>query len=169
MTKNALLLALAAVIACYFIAGVIAVALFWPVKTLEIKNYSPDAPITIQNKDVRPGDRLIYELDYCKYSDGPVTVHRTLIDGQVVTLTDTQGQLPLGCHSSTIATAVVPETINPGKYYLDVTVEYKINVIRTQYVHYHTDYFVVIGKPRVPLQTGQESYGTPSDTIINLK
>ncbi len=128
----------------YAVMAVIAYSLFWPVQTLVINNFSQEKPIQITNTVVNPGDRLEYQLDYCKYTDAPSTVHRTMIDGQIITLTDTQGQLPAGCHVVTVKTAIVPTTINPGKYYLDVTVSYRVSLLRTVYIHYHTTYFTVV-------------------------
>ncbi len=134
----------------YAVMALIAYSLFWPVPTLVVKNFSENKPIPVKNTVVNPGDRLEYQLDYCKYTDAPSNVHRTMIDGQVITLTDTQGALPAGCHVVTVKTAIVPTTINPGKYYLDVTVSYKVSLIRTVYIHYHTTYFTVVKGPADP-------------------
>lgn len=134
----------------YAVMAVVAYSLFWPVPTLVINNFSQEKPIPVKDSIVHPGDRLEYTLDYCKYTDAPSNVHRTMIDGQIITLTDTVGQLPTGCHVVTVKTAIVPTTINPGKYYLDVTVSYRVSILRTVYIHYHTTYFTVIkGAPDV--------------------
>lgn len=117
-------------------------SLFWPIKTLTVAG--SDKPIPVLTTSVFPGQPLSYELDYCKYTNLAATVHRTFIDGQIITLQDTVGQLPMGCHKTMVKTAVVPETINPGRYYLDVNVEYRINILRTEYTHYRTEYFVVL-------------------------
>lgn len=121
--------------------------LFWPVKTLEVKNLDANNSVHVLNNMVHPGDRLQYRLDYCKYSNDSVVVHRTLVDGQVIALVDTNSQIPLGCHDINVATAVIPDTVAPGHYYLDVTVVYRINPIRTESKNYHTDYFDVVAKP----------------------
>lgn len=130
--------------------------LFWPVKTLEIKNFSDTNPIKLDQTTVRPGDRLSYTLDYCKYTDIPNTVRRTLIDGQVIILTDTAGKLPAGCHVVTVKTAIIPDTINEGSYYLDVVVGYPVNPLRTEYIHYHTEYFKVVGEAKEPTATSSQ-------------
>lgn len=131
----------------YLILGMVAYALFWPVRTLEIVGYSDTNPIQVDTPIVHPGEPLSYKLYYCKYTDLTATVRRTLLDGQVITLVSTPGQLPTGCHTVTVKTAVVPETVNPGDYYLEVTVEYKINPLRTEYIKYHTNYFKVEAGP----------------------
>lgn len=141
----------------YAVMALIAYSLFWPVQTLVINNFSPDKPIPLADSIVHPGDRLQYQLDYCKYTDAPSNVHRTMIDGQVITLTDTVGQLPTGCHIVTVKTAIVPATINPGKYYLDVTVSYRVSILRTIYIHYHTTYFTVVKGPADTTVPGGET------------
>lgn len=117
--------------------------LFWPVKTLVITNFSASNEVKTQQDSYKLGQSIGYILNYCKYSTYPVTVTRTLIDGQQITLTDHGGYLALGCHSTLVETATIPETINPGRYYLDVNVQYRINPFRTSDVHYHTNYFTV--------------------------
>lgn len=130
-------------VTAYLIIGYIAFCLFWPVKTLEIVGYNDSNPVVIQNDVIHKGDILIYDLNYCKYTNKSSIVHRSLIDGQIINLADTPGRLPTGCHTTTIQTAIIPETINPGTYYLDVTVEYDVNPFRTEYLHYKTTYFTV--------------------------
>ncbi len=130
----------------YIFLGLIAYFLFWPTQTLTIIGYDETHPIPIENPLVRPGEALVYKLNYCKYTATPSVVHRTFIDGQVIILTDTPGALPVGCHVVTVKTAVVPATINPGRYYLDVQVVYKINPFRNEYIHYRTAYFNVQGE-----------------------
>ncbi len=139
----------------YIVLAVIAYSLFWPAKTLTIIGFDEKNPIKVTNDTVHPGEPLEYKLNYCKYTDAPSVVHRTLVDGQIITLTNTAGQLPLGCHVVTVKTAVVPTTINPGKYYLDVVVEYKLNAFRSEYIHYHTNYFTVVEGDKTATSTGE--------------
>ena len=123
---------------------VINIWLFWPYKTLEIVGYSDQKPLKVQNAVIYPGKPIEYELNYCKYTSLSSVVRRTMVDGQVITLLDTPGRLPKGCHKALVKTAVVPETINPGRYYLDVLIDYRVNPIRTETVHYRTEYFEVV-------------------------
>lgn len=120
-------------------------ALFVPVKTLEITNFSYAYPIPLETPVVHPGDTIRYELDYCKYIDSSPITHRTLVDGQIITLTSSAGNLPMGCHQ-TERDVMIPETINPGKYYLNVEIDYQVNPVRTESTHYYTDYFQVVPK-----------------------
>lgn len=118
-------------------------SLFWPVQTLEIKNFSSPGLVTVASSTYQRGTPLGYVLDYCKYSNYPVKVTRTLVDGQIITLSNSSGYLPLGCHKTLVETAVIPDSVAPGLYYLDITVDYTINVFRTETVHYRTNEFTV--------------------------
>lgn len=135
---------IACLVTAYIVIGYIAFSLFWPVKTLTITNYEDNNPIKVATTTVERGQKLEYGLSYCKYTNLVSTVRRTLIDGQTITLTPTQGAFPLGCRTQLVTTTVIPDTINPGRYYLDVIVEYQINPFRTEYIHYKTEYFDVI-------------------------
>lgn len=151
--KHTILIAVLGLAAGYFFVILFALALFWPVKTIVITGYSPDHPIPVETKTLYPGDTLGYNLSYCKYTDRDSTVHRQLIDGQVITLQDVAGQLPLGCATREIHTVVIPETLVPGKYRLDVAIDYPINIVHDaffgqQRTRYTTEYFTVLAKPQ---------------------
>lgn len=127
-------------------------SLYWPITTLVIQNYSDAKPIPVLTSMIEPGEPLQYELDYCKYTNRPAVVHRSFMDGQIILLQDSSGKLPTGCHKTLVKTAIVPETINPGEYYLDVSVDYTINPLRTITTHYRTTEFTVVRKGTLPKQ-----------------
>lgn len=128
----------------WLVLGFVAFSLFWPVRTLEIQGYDDSHPVVVTETVIARGQPVKYVLNFCKYTNIPATVHRTLIDGQIITLAPTVGLLPTGCHSANVQTAVIPTTINPGEYYLDVVVSYQINPFRVEYIHYKTTNFTVI-------------------------
>jgi hypothetical protein len=98
-------------------------SLFWPIKTMVINNYStPGLVATTQL--TQP---VSYKLDYCKYTTIPAVVTRTLIDGQIMTLSNSNGYLPTGCHTTIVETSIIPDSIAPGTYYLDMVLRYPIN------------------------------------------
>lgn len=142
--KTILHFATGCLVLAYIIVFYVLFLMLWPVKTLELTNYNENTPIQILNTTVHRGDTLQYNLSYCKYTDLTSVVHRTFIDGQVITLTDTPGKFPKGCRNALVTTAVVPETINFGSYYLDVVVEYDLNPYRKEFIHYKTSYFTVV-------------------------
>lgn len=137
-------LAFFALFAMYAILGLVAFWLFWPYQTLKIVGYDPSHPIAILNDQIHPGDSLEYNLDYCKGTDIVPVVHRTFLDGQTIILQDISGGLPSGCHTAfKLGSTIVPETLNPGRYYLFVDVDYRVNPIREIHTTYRTDYFTV--------------------------
>lgn len=121
-------------------------AVFWPVHPLVIHNFiSGTNEVQTDNTTYKLGQTIGYKLDYCKNTDAPVVVHRELVDGQTIELTSTTGYLLSGCHTTTVRTSMIPDTINPGTYYLDIKASYTINALRLPIViHYHTNYFNVV-------------------------
>jgi hypothetical protein len=119
-------------------------SLFWPVKTLVINNYSTPGLVATTALTFQRGDPISYKLDYCKYTTIPAVVTRTLIDGQIITLSNSNGYLPTGCHTTIVETSIIPDSIAPGTYYLDMVLRYSINPFRTEVVHYRTNEFEVV-------------------------
>lgn len=166
--KHTLFIALLGVAAGYFFVAMFAAALFWPVKTIELKNYSPTHPLEVKTKSLYPGDTLIYDLSYCKHTDRTSIVKRELIDGQVISLQDIPGQLPVGCYTTEIRTVVIPETLVPGQYRLSVSIDYPINPIRDAFfgperTRYTTEYFTVLAEEQPATAL---IYGQPTPVII---
>jgi hypothetical protein len=125
----------------------IAFWLLWPYQTIEFKDI-PKAGAPVINSPMYPGDPVKYELSFCKHTNNVATVHRDLVDGETIALTDITGSFPEGCRNKVIvATTNVPDTANPGRYYLEVTDEFHPNPIRTIQVRYRTSYFTVIPRP----------------------
>ena len=167
-SKHFLSVALALMLMVLLSIFYVAYALFWPVKTLEIKNFSYGHPIAVSTPVVHPGDVLKYTLEYCKYRDTSAIVHRTLLDGQIIILVDKPGNLPLGCNTTEVDTTVIPDTINPGRYYLDVSVDYQVNFLRVQRTHYYTDYFQVVAADKASSSTPPAGTSLVAPTGGNL-
>lgn len=149
----------------YLIAGLFlmiisgAVVMYWlvvPEKTIVINNYSEGNPIPVLDDTVHPGEQLSYMVDFCKYRNDVPVIKRWMIDGQIIEISPTGGgSLPEGCHKAVVRSAIIPTTVNPGKYYLKVEVTYRINPLRTQTTSYQTGYFTVLpstGKAEKNLQ-----------------
>lgn len=120
------------------------VQLFWPVKTFEIKNFTSAGVVQTATSTYERGQPISYQLNYCKYTTVPAVVTRTLIDGQIITLSNNNGYLPTGCHNTLVETSIIPDSIATGQYYLDIVSRYKINPFRTEVVHYQTNLFDVV-------------------------
>lgn len=115
--------------------------LFWPQKTLTFT----DTRLGVVNKEVRSGQELLFKVDYCRYTDMQARVTREIRDGVVYVLPDIQTSLTKGCHENlTISMGELPKVIQPGKYSMHITIEFKPNRLRT-ITHTLTteDFFVV--------------------------
>lgn len=134
-------------LALYGFLALIAYWGFWPYPTVTFIDV-PATGAPVLNSPLHPGERLQYTLSYCKNTNDTATVHRNMVDGETIALTDTVGSFPKGCRYNVIvATTVVPDTINPGSYHVDVIDEFHPNPIRTIQVRYRTADFKVIPEP----------------------
>jgi len=114
--------------------------LLFPYKPLVV-NKNP----SVYPSEVRAGDILFLELDYCKNMDLPVTIRRRFIDGLVYSLPEiTTAENKTGCRVQKILLDA-PEKLPEGEYRLDTDFVYKVNPIREVTVHAESEKFTVIG------------------------
>jgi len=96
-----------------------------------------DQIVTVQaqeiavNKEVyKPGERIAYTFSYCKTQQIPGTVTRAIVNDIRITYTDIYSDLPIGCHTVTVADLTVPDFLPSGLYHLEVSGEYQVNPLR---------------------------------------
>lgn len=121
--------------------GIIGVVIYWlnyPYKTLELLNQ----PFEVLTPTVKPGDMMVYHVDYCKYTELPAFVNRSFVDGIKFTELLTLSSNPSGCHEL-FATLLVPN-IPPSTYYIKTVYQYKVNPIRTITIEATSSAFQVI-------------------------
>lgn len=97
----------------------------WPYKTAD-----QVSPYKVLTKEVKQGELLMYEIEYCKYTDVIPTVQRQFIDGIVYTIPQGNVQIRKGC-GKVINSIVVPAQLPPGEYYLSVRASFRMNPLRT--------------------------------------
>ncbi len=102
-------------------------------------------PMYVLTEEVKSGDVLIYQLDYCKFNDGDVSISRSFVDGIVFTTPTIKASNEMGCRIQNIS-ILVPETLPNGRYYLKVDYTYKVNPIREVTVTSRTEEFTVVDK-----------------------
>ncbi len=115
--------------------------LFWslyPYKPMQVNK----SPIPVLTKYVKQGDVLIYELDYCKFTNDSVNISRSFFDGVVFSTPDTTTKNPIGCRIQNISIQV-PETLPTGKYTLKISYTYKVNPIKVVTIEDYTEEFTV--------------------------
>ena len=122
---------------------IVLVVTFWmvyPYKVAEFKNIP--FPIVNENSEVKRGDRIRYEIDYCKYTEDTPMLTKYFVDGVVFGTPKSPSVVPIGC-GKIISDAYVPKALPAGEYSLEIIAEYKVNPIRTiQFINY-TQQFIV--------------------------
>lgn len=131
--------------AAFGIVFYFAFLMFYPVKYFEsVTPYE----VMNKNKTVRIGEDLIYRVKYCKYRDYiPARVVRTLVDGYVYDLpVNTATTFPKGCHTIDVSIPIVVPYSLPidHKYRMEIVVDYKINLLRSETRVFRTEEFTII-------------------------
>lgn len=116
--------------------------LFWPYKIAEY----PKGPLKIlnENKVVKVGEKIQYELSYCKYTYKQPDTTRALQGSIVYTLPEIFSNYKLGCNKVVINSDTVPDAVPPGQYTLHIKEEYRVNVLRTVTYEVYTEVFNVV-------------------------
>ena len=119
--------------------------LFWPYKTVTF-NQTTNLEILNQNKQLRAGEELQYKVSYCRYTDKVAIITRTIQDGVLYILPPIEGaKVAEGCkENATVSIAQIPKAIPPGKYTMVVTLQYKLNPLRTETHTLATEPFYVV-------------------------
>lgn len=130
----------AIVITLFFSLLYINYLLFYPVKTLEIKN------ATVMTKQLHAGDLFLYKVDYCKYTKAPAMVYRTfhkVDESHIETFPAVQTTTLVGCNIMEIPLQTY-RIVQSGEYYMLVTVIFQISPLRQEQVTFSTDNFKII-------------------------
>ncbi len=131
---------MATLLASIAMIGYVVFYLVYPFKGLVINK----KPAIVHTKEVVAGEELIYELDFCRYSDKHAEVTRQFIDGVVYTMPPITAIAKEGCSVQDYA-LFVPSTLNSGTYRLRVLVVIHINKLREVQTIIETEPFKIIG------------------------
>jgi hypothetical protein len=131
-----------------FAAGMIGYIAFYslyPFRTVEYLN----SPFPILNPDqvVVAGSDVSYVVDYCRYTDLPTHVTRSLVNEIIYTLPSVDVKSPEGCESS-VTIVSIPKEIAPGKYHLESSLSWNINGFRVVTKQVRTQEFTVVSLDR---------------------
>lgn len=114
---------------------------FYPYKPIEYKS----STYKVLTKQVKPGGTLVYVVDYCKYSNQVPVITKKYVDGIIYDTPPGRGVVIQGCHQSEVYT-LIPETLLPGDYYMQVNIDYQVNPIRHMIYNNVTEKFTVTNK-----------------------
>lgn len=114
--------------------------LLYPYEPIEFNNM----PHAVENKQVKPGDHLIYTVEYCKNSTVVPIASKYFIDGLIYAIPDTLATVKeVGCGQSRVQ-VYVPRALPKGKYFIEASYRYQVNPIRYIDVVTRTEQFEVI-------------------------
>lgn len=111
---------------------------FFPYKIIKHND-----PYGVVPKENHQGGVLMYEMDYCKYTDVMPTVSRQFVDGIIYVVTASGIGLKKGCGKVTVEIPI-PKNLPVGTYHLKTILTYQVNPIRTITSEYVTENFTVI-------------------------
>lgn len=138
------IISLATIISAIFTLLILGYMLYWPIKTIEFKNTS-DLEVVNPNKEIKQGEQLEYKISYCRFTDKQAIVTRVIQDGLIYIMPPIQTHTGIGCQEDKIMSiAEIPKAIPPGIYKMLITVEFKINPLRTITHTLYTEQFTVV-------------------------
>lgn len=104
---------------------------FWilyPYKEIEFKNNI--AKVVNDDNEVESGGYLIYQIEYCKYSDNIPEITRHFVDGLIYTVPSEISVIQkVGCGNANIQ-IYIPKNLPKGTYYISSTYRFRVNPIR---------------------------------------
>lgn len=101
-------------------------------------------PHVIENKQVKSGEYLIYEVDYCKFTKIVPIISKYFVDGLLYSTPETLATVKgVGCGKNRVQ-VYVPKALPLGKYRMETIYRYKVNPLRTIDVKTTTEDFEVV-------------------------
>lgn len=130
---SALLLGILAIVGFY--------ETFHQVEILQVHN----EPTPIIGKDLRPGDTLTVQLNYCKLTDDTADVTPEMIGEDVPNryLPTFISDVKKGCYNSAITVGTIPLSAPAGTYSLRLVIQYQQNVLHRQFITIESEPFDV--------------------------
>lgn len=138
-----------AIVSALFLTGLVT---YWANHNYKwIKYYN--TPFPIITKEVKPGEVLIYDVEYCRFNDRQATFSKDIIsvDGSVgITLPSYESSFGQNCNGAEtpdvvrVASTIIPEQLPPGLYIMKMTVEQQQNPIRTDSFSVQTEPFEIV-------------------------
>jgi hypothetical protein len=123
---------------------VVLIVTYWmtyPYKPVEFKNL----PHKIDTKQIKAGEYLTMNVDYCKYSTVVPVINTAFIDGIIyyVPQEGTINTVKPGCGENKVF-IYIPKALPPGNYSVHRTWKYKVNPLRTITIYTQSETFEVV-------------------------
>ena len=141
MNKLFLLISWITIISALILLGVYIFWMFYPYNPIVYN--TPVYKVLNENKIATVGGVLSYEVDYCKYTNKIPVVYKRYIDGIIYESPSGRGVVYKGCRIQRVDN-LVPLTIIPGKYKMEVIVDYQMNPFRHIIYNNYTEDFTIV-------------------------
>jgi len=102
-------------------------------------------PILNEGKIATQGGSLKYRVNYCKYVKQVPEVSKKYVDGIIYDTPGSRGVVFQGCRVQVVDN-IVPDTLLPGEYYIDIEIDYQMNPLRHVIYNNRTEKFTVLAK-----------------------
>jgi hypothetical protein len=140
ITDKALLLtSLFALVPAFIIVITVSFWLSYPYRTVEVSN----SPMPVEFVHTEGfGNHILFHAEFCSYTDKEITIHRRLVNTQVISFPEIKATIPKGCDIRDLYLKL-PKVISPGVYYLDWHIEVQVNPLRKEEYSFTTQEFVI--------------------------
>lgn len=118
--------------------GVTAFWLLYPYDPISISE-----PIPIETKEIKKGESVVYEANYCWRGDYPIKIDRRVIGEIEYPFPSVRATSTKGCYNQLLATPAMPQSIPSGEYVLKLTGLYQVNPIREISVELFSEPFII--------------------------
>lgn len=127
-----------------FLVGISLITVFyWTIKEYEPIKFN-NLPFKVDVQKIKPGEYIIYTVDYCKNSKVVADVDKTFVDGIIYTIPkEPQPFLEEGCHSKQFF-MYVPKALPPGIYTIKGVYTFQVNPLKKVSVYTETQKFEVL-------------------------
>jgi hypothetical protein len=132
--------------------GYILYCLFWPPVVFKYNHL----PLTVSSLQVKPGDKITYTADYCKYIGNVASITHSLQKelttkeksdhiADIVVVFDTikDANVPINCHVI-YPEIIIPKDLDPGRYRIVKNIHTKVNMFRVVDLEFYSEWFNVI-------------------------
>lgn len=115
---------------------------FWPYQTI---NFTKTENIEVVNKTLKHGEDVQIKVSYCRHTDTQATVTRELHDGLIYLMPEITTHTGKGCQTDRILSmGEIPNALPDGKYTMLITLQFKVNALRTITQTLATEPFTVV-------------------------
>jgi hypothetical protein len=120
------------------------VNIYWLIFPLKVIEFQDEVmPVLNENKEVKRGELLQYQIRVCKYVEEEAETVTSFVDGLIFVSDKFTTDKKMGC-TDTPQSVIVPEVLPLGEYRYRILVTYQLNPIRRESFAIETEPFLVV-------------------------